>query len=286
MRALIRPLSKHPREPPEICALISRAQSRYNAAMDARWTPWALARLLPFPGDGPVELTLLATNASDDVDAEVARGVSLRLHERYDARGNIPRDDPSRFVDSLVGANGLAFATRVLVNVCNRAQQERPTNPGHRAPYELRRDGQPWARLRRHIFRAGVAAADRDAALDVARGARELGNDLRFAVAYAFCVDEWVAADLPRALKEGYGKLALLASLANGAQARHALAVLLGDHGYSPPYQLVEEAVAHIPNLIRRLDDADAGLVARAAGLAWNATTRKPWRAIVESMPA
>ncbi len=40
-----------------------------------------------------------------------------------------------------------------------------------------------------------------------------------------------------------------------------------------------------MPNLMRRLDDADAGLVLEAAKTAWNKATRKPWLELAACLP-
>ena len=48
-----------------------------------------------------------------------------------------------------------------------------------------------------------------------------------------------------------------------------------------PKYQLIEEAPAHIPNLMRILEDDDAPLIVAAARRAWNTASRKPWLEIV-----
>lgn len=266
--------------------------------MKAKWTKWAEEKLLPFPGD-PRDTWTVDVNAKSlkkseaniakggggavpakpTIKAEVKRGIDLRLNEVYGEKGNHPRDTFGRdLVDVWCARAGVAFATEVLVAITDEPQREEAHRPGHRPPYRLRRDGQPWARLREHL--AACSADERKQAHAIAKDARDAKHEARQAVAYAFCDAAWVAADIKDgALKKGYGQLALLASLENAQQGRDALALLMSNA--VPKYQLIEEAPAHIPNLMKVLDDDDAPLIIEAAKRAWNAASRKPWLEIV-----
>ena len=243
------------------------------------WNDWTRARRLPFPGEKwQLSSPPKSGDATGTLGDEVAVGVEFRLNERYDAKGNHARDAmPRDLIDQWCTAKGVAFATEVLVELCKTPQRERPHSPGQRPQYTLRHDGQPWARLREHL--ALVSAKERAAAREVAMGARKSGNESRQGVAYAFCDSDWVEEDLVDAIKDGYGQLALLASLQNAEQARDAFTNLLGPT--TPKYQVVEELYPHMPNLMLRLDDDDAELVVHAAKLAWNTSVRKPWLEIV-----
>ncbi len=259
--------------------------------MKAKWTKWAADRLLPVPGDEwTVDVKLkkaegnIAKGGGDVVPAkpavktEVKRGVDLRLNEVYDEKGNHPRDTLGRdLVDVWCARAGVAFATEVVIAIGAEKQRARASIPGGPRPYRLRRDGQPFARLREHL--AACSAADRKSAHEIAKGARDAKSDVKQAVAYAFCDEAWVAADIKHAWQMGYGQLALLASLQTAKQGRDALAVLTS--AAVPKYQLIEEAPAHIPNLMKVLDDDDAPLIVAAAKRAWNAASRKPWLEIV-----
>lgn len=262
--------------------------------MKATWTDWARARLLPRIGEPwqvkvdlkKAEAKVKGVPATPELATEIERGATLRLNERYDEKGGHPRDSVARdLVDIWVARAGVEFATQAALGACaepRRATSSRPT-PG---AYALRRDGQPWARLREHL--AAASEADRAAAKKHAASARTRTDELRQAVAYAFGDPAWVAEDLERMFKAGYGQLALLTVLPDAATARAALLRLLGEAGideFIPPYQLIEEAPPHMPNLMAILDDADAELIHKAHAKAWNAATRKPWAELVASLP-
>jgi hypothetical protein len=217
---------------------------------------------------------------------EVKRALELRVNERYGSDGNLPRDEAvlRALVDLWVARAGVVFATEVLLAVCAKPQEPRNSAPSG-AAYELRRDGQPWARLREHL--AAASEADQAAAKALAAKARSAKSELRQAVAYAFADPSWVAADLDGMFEAGYGQLALLTALPDAATARQALLRLLGKADideYIAEYQLVEEAPPHMPNLIATLDSADAALVKEAAKLAWNKVVAKPWLELVGSL--
>lgn len=215
--------------------------------------------------------------AAPDLSTEILRGAQLRLNERYDAKGKHPRDTiPRDLVDIWCARAGVVFATQALLGAC--AMERQLGLSLETKLYELRRDGQPWARLREHL--AAASEADRAAAKLHAARARTRSDQLRPAVAYAFCDPTWVAEDLEAMFKHGYGRLALLTALPDAATARAALLRLLGEAAIDeriPSYQLFEEATPHLPNLLQRLDDTDAALIHKARAKAWNATVRKPW---------
>lgn len=259
--------------------------------MKANWTKWARAQLLPVPGEPwkvSVDLKKSQTKvpgvpAKPALDAEIARGGELRLNERYDEKGGHPRDTIARdLVDIWVARAGVAFTTQVLLGACTQPRRETVSRKGPPPPYDLRRDGQPWARLREHL--AAASETDRAAAKKLAEAARGRDDELRQAVAYAFCDPAWVAEDLEQMFRDGYGQLALLAALPDASSARMVLQRLLADQ--IRKFQLVEEAPPHMPNLVARLDEADADLVRQARDRAYKATLRKPWDALVDSLPA
>jgi hypothetical protein len=244
------------------------------------WTPEVRSRWLPFPG----EPWTLAPEPHPDVPSgpsvadEIARGLALRLQHRYDATtGMRPRDTHGRqLVDAWCERAGVAFATEVLIAIACTLLPKDPRNPVER-PYAIRHDGQPWGRLREQL--AVAPAAQRARAHELAAAARDAPGELRFGLAYAFCDDAWVAEDRDAALTGGYGRLAVIASLRDAAQARAVLERML-DPTYTR-FQLVEEAVPHVPNLMRRLDPADGELIVRAASLAWSKPSRRPWLPLV-----
>lgn len=266
--------------------------------MKTTWTKWAQDRVLPFPGDAwTVKVALKKAEANINkaggaavpdvpkVADEVKRGVKLRLNETYDVKGNHPRDTFGRdLVDVWITRAGVPFALEVLIAICETPQLPSLASPHGPRTYRLRRDGQPWARLREHLH--AIAKEERDEAHKLAAKARSAKSELRQALAYAFCDAAWVEADMPAALKKGYGQLALLAACANARQARDALQFLMRDVGEGgvPKYQLIEEGVTHMPNLMRMLDDKDAPLVVAAARRAWNGASRKPWLEVVGSL--
>lgn len=221
-----------------------------------------------------------------DLATEIARGAELRLNERYDEKGNWARDSvPRDLVDIWCARTGVAFATQALLGAC--AVKLRPGSQLPGRPYGIRRDGQPWARLREHL--AAASDSDRTAAKTHAAKARTRTDELRQAVAYAFCDPTWVAEDLEGMFKEGYGRLALLTALPDAKTARAALLRLLGEAGIEeriPLYQLYEEAPIHIPNLVQQLDDSDADLLLKAQAKAFSTKVRKLWDDLVACIPA
>lgn len=294
-------------------------------AMNVDWSASATvrARVLPFPGKGaPSHLAAPqpwamkidlkkaeaaikkagggSVPASPSVDAEVKRGIQLRLNEQYDEKGNWAKDTlPRDLVDVWCARAGVAFATHVLVTICDEPQLARASTPKVRQPYKLRRDGLPWSRLREHL---AAADRDRDAAHEAAvrAGARKAKHEARQGVAYAFCDQAWAQDDLKGALSEGYGQLAVIAALQDAQAIRDAMLFLMGERkvagvAAAPKYQLIENLVPHVPTLMCALlgdkddkdnkdDKDDKDLIVRAAGQAWNAAVRKPWLEIVRCL--
>lgn len=219
-----------------------------------------------------------------DLATEILRGAELRLNERYDEKGNWARDSiPRDIVDIWCARAGVVFATQALLGACAVKLRPGLQLPGR--PYGMRRDGQPWGRLREHL--AAASESDRAAAKVHAAKARTRTDELRAAVAYAFCDPTWVAEDLEGMFKEGYGRLALLTALPDAKAARAALLRLLGEAGINeriPAYQLFEEAPPHIPNLVQQLDDSDADLIHKAQAKAFSAKVRKLWDDLAASL--
>lgn len=244
--------------------------------MAIHWTEAVKARLLPYPGeawtlaaDPRASARALAQLGeppeSPTLAAELARGLAAGLDHRYDAQGNHLDDRlAAHLVDRWCARAGVGFATEVLIEIVR-------TRPN----YELRRDGQPWGRLREQLY--GAAPGDRGRAWAIASAARrEATGELRPALAYAFCDPAWVDEDLDDALRHGYGQLALLACLAEPDRIATALEQVV-----TTLYQLIEEAVPHIPNVMRRLGDAGSDLILTCASLAWDERTRAPWLELV-----
>lgn len=260
--------------------------------MKVTWTKWAAERVVPVPGQ-PFELKTNLKKAEKAIPGvpvkptladEVTRGVTFRLCERYNEKGNHPRDTFGRdLVDLWCARAGVAFATEAVIATCAKGQQR--SDPSQRArPYLLRIDGQPWRRLREQL--AAASPADRAAAKAVAAKGRKKKaeyDEVRCGIAYAFCDPAWVRAELEGMFEEGYGRLALLAAMPDAKTARNALVRMLDDPDIAT-YQLIEEAPPHVPNLMLSLEDKDAPLIRRALDKAWNKATKKPWQELVASM--
>jgi hypothetical protein len=251
-----------------------------------QWTKSLRAKLLPYPGDDwttesdlrkaakAIEKIAGAVPEHPTLEAEVQRGLTARLDHRYNEAGNHPRDTLGReLVDLWCARRGVEFATEVLIAIA----RTRPANAQTREdkPYKLRRDGQPWGRLREHLL--GGSSEQLEAARALAERARgEPAGELRPALAYAFCDADWVAEDLEAALKAGYGQLALLSCL-SAEPAAATLRKMIG----GVRFQLIEEAVPHIPNVMSRLGEAGSSLIVGIAELAWDKSSRKPWLELV-----
>jgi hypothetical protein len=243
--------------------------------VELAWSPWAKARLLPVPGRDPFEIDLSDTLTLGEMPFEelLEFGIAQRVPERYNESGNHPSDKHGEnLVDTCVATGGVQLATKFLLEVCGRAAS---------GTYKLRQDVRPWGRLRQHL--AAASAEDRAAAKALATAARAMTDERKPAVAFAFCDPQWVSEDLPTALEEGYGQLSLLASLETAEQARGALAKLTADE--TPAYQIIEEGVWFMPNVLRTLEATDVELVLEAARMAWSKATRKPWLEIVACLP-
>ena len=242
--------------------------------MTIRWTTKAKALLLPFPGD---EWTIAKrparTKVPDgtlDVAKEVKRGLKHRLEHRYNAKGNHTHDTLGRaLVDAWCARANVAFATEVLIAICKTPHKSKATP--WPTLYQLRWDGQPWARLREHLACASDDARERAHAL-AAAARDEAKGELGAALAYAFCDEDWVTAELDPAIESGYGQLAVLAATRDATQLRAAFERLMT----APRYRF-EEIVPHVPCVMRVLGDAGAGLIVKAAGGASSNKARKPW---------
>lgn len=248
--------------------------------MAISWTQTARAHLLPYPGE-PWTIALDLRGSARALDklvgrvpeqpelaAEVDRGLAARLDHRYDDEGNHPHDLLGRhLVDLWCDRRDVVFATEVLIAIVRtRAADE---------AYEIRKDGQPWARLREHLL-AGPAELRARARAVAASARMQPAGELLPALAYAFCERDWVDEDLDAALERGYGQLALLACLTEPARIAGAI-----ERVVETLYQLIEEAVPHIPNIMSRLGEDGAALIVTCAGLAWDKPSRRPWIELV-----
>lgn len=260
--------------------------------MKTTWTEWARTRVLPFPGEPwTVDVDLAAvvkrldkagavTPMKPVYESEVALARALRVHERYDLKGNYPKDTHGRdLVDVWVARAGVEFALRCAIGACSGKRADGKS-------YELRLDAQPWPRLREHLFAA--SESDRASARTHATKARSAKSELRQAMAFLFADPAWVSADLEGMFEHGYGQLALLAAIPDAKTGRLALKRLIEEgpdpDEYIAKYQLVENAYPFVPTLMTRLDDSDADLVVRCCERAWNNATRKPWLEIAGSL--
>ncbi|MFV8751116.1 hypothetical protein ACNOYE_11280 [Nannocystaceae bacterium ST9] len=251
---------------------------RHAHEMAIHWTKAARSRLLPYPGEPwPLILDLRASTKAlgksvgavpeqPTLAAELARGLAARLGDRYDEQGNHPHDLlGAHLVDLWCDRRDVVFATEVLIAIARAC----PT------PYALRKDGLPWSRLREHLLSAPADVRAQARALAAAARSEPAG-ELRPALAYAFCERAWVDEDLDEALRQGYGQLALLACLTEPAAIAGAI-----ERVVETLFQLIEEAVPHMPNVMSRLGDEGASLIVTCAGLAWDKASRVPWLDLV-----
>ena len=260
--------------------------------MAIHWTKAARSRRLPYPDDPwPLVLDLRASTRAltkpsktapaigpvperPELETEVARGLAARLDDRYDESGNHPRDLMGRhLVDLWCTQRDVVFATEVLIAI-TRTRPVKALSFTDK-PYELRKDGLPWSRLREHLLGGSPELRERARAV-AAQARREPAGELKPALAYAFCEREWVDEDLDDALAHGYGQLALLACLTEPARIAGAIEQIV-----KILYQLIEEAVPHMPNVMHQLGDEGAPLILSCAGLAWDKASRKPWLDLV-----
>jgi hypothetical protein len=260
--------------------------------MTFTWTRTAAALLLPFPDEAwTIDLAgakkgaraiVEATGelpAMPTIESETARGLALRLDQRYGENGNHPRDTFGRdLVDLWCGRLGLEHTTRILVAIVRAPNP----NPSGRRSYEIRRDGQPWRRLREHVATADLETRGRAKAVaaeawaDIVRDpdSTPLGiASLRAGLVYAFCDDAWTTEMLPSAIATGYGQLAVLAALRDAEQLARTIEALFE----KPIYQLVEELPPHAPNVMRTLGADRPELVIRIARRAATKKLQKPW---------
>ncbi len=248
--------------------------------MAIHWTKSARSRLLPYPGETwPLEIDLSASiRAAASVgvvpdqpthESELARGLAAHLDERHEPGNRSSSPLARHLVDLWCHRRDVVFATEVAIAIA----ETRPATTDN--PYSLRKDGQPWARLREHLLSAPSDLFEQARA--VAASARTRGaGELRPALAYAFCERDWVDEDLDEALREGYGRLALLACLTDHGQIADAI-----EQVAATLHQLIEEAVPHFPNVMSRLGDDGAALIVTCAGLAWDRPSREPWLNLV-----
>lgn len=256
-----------------------------------QWTKAARARLLPYPGHESWTVCSDLRESSKalakaglgpvpdepELAPEVERGVAARLDQRYNLAGNHPKDTlPRDLIDLWVGRRGVVFATEVVLAIAETCPPVAKTFTDR--PYDIRWDGQPWARLREHLFASGPGefAAARQLA---ARARTKPAGALRFALSYAFCEPNWVDADLDDALDQGRGPLCVIAAIADPIRAEAVVRRMM-DPSYRK-YELIEEAVQHMPCVMSRLGDAGADLILEAAAMAWNKPSRKPWLELV-----
>lgn len=220
-----------------------------------------------------------ATPVHDD---EVARALAAGIDQRYDDAGRHPRDPVARqLVDAWCARGGVELATSVLCAVARSPGRVVAPSPTPR-PYLLRRDGQPWRRLREQLVAADPTARER--AKEIARrswdevgGGGVSASHVRAGLAYAFCDDAWVEVALPTALRDGYGQLAVLAAVRDPEVLARSIDALFAQ----PIYQLVEELVPHAPTIVETLGEQRIELIIRIARRAANKPLRKPWLAIL-----
>lgn len=254
--------------------------------MPIQWTKSLRAKLVPYPGDEwtiasdlrksakAVEKIAGAVPEHPTLEEELQRGLTARLDHRYNEAGNHPRDSLGReLVDLWCARRGVVFATEVLIAIV----RTRPPKAlrAEDKPFKLRRDGQPWGRLREHLL-SGSSEQFSAAHAVAERARREPSGELRPALAYAFCDAAWVNEDFGAALKAGYGQLALLTCVPADRAAATLRAMMTGIR-----FQLIEEAVPHIPTVMSRLGDDGSSLIVEIAELAWDRASRKPWLELV-----
>jgi hypothetical protein len=265
------------------------------------WTTWAAARVLPFPGqpwtvralDLKKSAARVAKAGGGEVPAkavladEIARGVTLRLAERYNVQGNDPKETiADDVVDLWVDRGGVPFAIEAAIGV---TRTKVGVAPGER--YNLRRDGRPWTRLREHAVAGGVDVG----ALPVVRkawgkGAWEIGaSELPYALAFLTCDRAWVdrvvaqcdVNDKDEVPAPDYGQTCVLAAVTDPARASELLRITdkqpMGFH-------ITEEAYDFIPTLMQVLPDAEAGYLVDIAESCSSKAIRKPWLEIIGSL--
>lgn len=250
--------------------------------------PPPIARqLVPFHGDAftlklkkpeALEKVLgVQVPASPDEATEVARGHELRVNRRYDAEGRWDRTSTAAdLVDLLAQRGGLAFTTAVLIKVCSLPIPRDGGGPDQ--PFALRRDGQPWRRLREHLVASKDPSAVR-AARDVAAQtwAQAEQDELRCALAFAFCEDAWVEAMIDPMFQKGYGRWAVLAAVRDPQQA---LALMKRIVKSDLRFQLYEEAVIHLPTLVKTAGPEGRAELEKMIERAWNEKVKKPFIAL------
>jgi hypothetical protein len=250
--------------------------------------PPPLARqLVPFPGD-PLTLKLkkpealekalgVKVPASPDEATEVARAHELRVNRRYDAAGAWDRSSTSsEWVDLLAQRAGLAFTTSVLIKACSLRIPRDGGGPDQ--PFALRRDGQPWRRLREHLVASKEPSAVKAAhALAVQHWAQAAQDELRCGLAFAFCDASWVEAMIDPMFEKGYGRWAVLAAVRD---PQRALALMRRLADANLRFQLYEEAVVFIPTLVKTAGPEGRAALEQMIERAWNEKVKKPFIAL------
>jgi hypothetical protein len=250
--------------------------------MALKFSPTLAKQLLPFPGDA-TKVAMKSTAALEklvgaklpaklDEAEELERGVALRIHHRYNEKGGWDRSTVgAALVDLWVQRGGVELATRLLARVCSATVPQ----GGYAKPYVLRHDGQPWARLRLHL----CAQEDISSARVIAAGFREKAKgELGTALAFAFCVPEWVEEEIEPMIEDGYGRWAVLTAIQDRAKA---VAVAKRMTSLPQAFQLYEEAVPHMPTLVRTMGDAGKPIIEKMVDKAYNAKAKKPFLALL-----
>lgn len=243
-------------------------------------------QLVPFAGDAftlklkkaeALEKALgVKVPAAPDEAAEVKRAHELRVNRRYTVAGAWDRSAAaSEFVDLLVQRAGLAFTTSVLIKACSLPIPN--DRGGPEQPYALRRDGQPWRRLREHL----VASKDPkavDAAHAVAAKVDPKKLELRCGLAFAFCDEAWLEPLIDPMFENGYGCWALLAAVSDPKQA---LALMKRIVKEDLRFQLYEEAVIFIPTVVKTAGPAGKPELEKMVARAFNEKVKKPFTALL-----
>ena len=260
--------------------------------------PPELARqLVPFPGD-PFTLKLKKPEALEkalgvkvpaipDLATEAERAHELRVNRRYNEKGSWDRSPVgAMLLDLWVQRGGLAFATGALIKACNRRLPRH--NPPGEQPFDLRRDGQPWRRLREHLVASKDAKAVDAAHAEAARfwklkpvdGFQEQTfRDLRCGLAFAFCDAAWVSEMIDPMFEEGYGCWCALAAVRDPKQARKLLERMVKE---DLRFQLYEEAVVFLPTLVKTAGSAARPALEAMIEGAFNNKVKKPFLALLD----
>lgn len=250
-------------------------------------------QVLPFVGGPRVSLKLrpvaaLEKELGERVPAkptqatEVARGVKRRIEACYDLKGNHDRSKtPALLVDLWVQRAGLAFTTGVLLDACSRPVPR--VNMRGVTAYSLRRDAQPWRRLREHLVAAEPAQVKEAHAVaerwwKQKPPAEALAHasvlEVRCALAFSFCDQAWVHEVLDEVFEQGYGRWAVLSAI---TEPKAALAALKRLSSVDTAYQIYEEAVVHLPTLVKVAGPAARATLQKLRDRAFSKKVQKPF---------